>query len=107
EEFGVKGCCKNWHAGAVVAVVLEDIGGDVGEVGSVVAGTVQRDLRIVRLLAAQIYFCAGNPPVTMAAGPALFVEFQIIAVAGIAMLAAPDLDASAWVASEEGDMRLG
>ena len=45
---------------------------------------------------------AGDAPVAMTAGPALFVEVEVVAVAGVAGVAGPDLDAGAGVAREDG-----
>ena len=59
-------------------------------------------LRAVGLLVAHVDVWAGDAPVAMAAGPALFVEVEVVAVAGVAGVAGPDLEAGAGVAGEDG-----
>ena len=54
------------------------------------------------MLVAHVDLGAGDAPVAMTAGPALFVEVEVDGVAGVAGVAGPDLDAGAGVAGEDG-----
>src|SRR5258708_13938301 len=56
---------------------------------------------IVRLLCPKVDFSAGDFPVTMSTWPALLVEFQIVSVARISVVAAPHLNAGTGIAREE------
>src|ERR1700704_334320 len=60
-------------------------------------------LRIVGELVAHVDLVAGDAPVAMTAGPALLMEVQVDAVAGVAGVAGPDLDAGAWGAGKDAD----
>ena len=59
-------------------------------------------LRVVGELVAHVDLGAGDAPVAVTAGPALFVEVEVDAVAGISGVSGPDLDAGAGVAGEDG-----
>src|SRR5271170_4663209 len=72
------------------------------EVGGVGLYALCGLLGIVGELVAHVDFGAGDAPVAMTAGPALFVEVEVDAVAGVAGLAGPDLDAGARVAGKDG-----
>src|ERR1700722_19858935 len=71
------------------------------EVGGVGFGALGCELRIVELLVAHVGSGACDAPVAVTAGPALLVKVEVDAVAGIAGVAGPDLDAGAWIARED------
>src|SRR4051812_3131698 len=61
----------------------------------------QRGVRIVFLLAAQVGLGLRHAPVAMSSRPMFLVKFQIVWIAGISRVAAPDLDPCFWIAREE------
>ena len=69
----------------------------------VLADLFERGLDLVRLLVGHVHAGSGHAPVAMPAGPALLVEVQVGAFAGVADIAGPDLDAGARVAGKDGD----
>ena len=71
----------------------------VGGVGPDALGGV---VGVVGLLVGHVDLGAGDAPVAMSAGPALFVEVEVGGVAGVAGVAGPDLDAGAGVAGKDG-----
>ncbi len=101
EELGVEGGAEDGRDG-VVEAGLEGLVDEMDEVGGVGFGALGGLLRVVGLLVAHVDVGAGDAPVAMTAGPALLVEVEVDAVAGIAGVAGPDLDAGAGVAREDG-----
>ena len=81
---------------------VEGLPDEVDEVGGVGLGALGGESGVVRLLVGHVDVGAGDAPVAMAAGPALFVEVEVVAVAGVAGVAGPDLEAGAGVAGEDG-----
>src|SRR5579864_9229720 len=106
KKFRVKRRGQNRGSSAVVAVTLQRFRGDADKMLCVFARTLQRNRRIIRLLQAKIDFVSCNPPVAIAARPAFFVELQIVRVAGISLVTAPNLRAGAGIAREESNLRI-
>src|SRR5579875_1769528 len=73
------------------------------EVRGVLADALEGSLGEVGLLGADFDVVAGDAPVAMTAGPALFVEVEIVLVAGVAGVSGPDLGSGTGVAREDGD----
>src|SRR5260221_13317404 len=101
EQFSVKRSSQRRGPRAVLAMVLKRIRCDAGKVCGMLARAVLCDTWIVRLLQAKIDFGTADPPVTMPAGPVLFMEFQIIGVTRISMIATPHLNAGTRIAREK------
>ena len=101
EEFGVEGGAEDGRD-VVVEAGLERLVDEMDEVGGVGFDALGGLLGIVGLLVAHVDLVAGDAPVAMTAGPALFVEVEVDAVAGVAGVAGPDLDAGAGIAGEDG-----
>ena len=106
EEFGVEGGAEDGWDGVGHAGV-EGLPDEMDEVRGMGFDTLGGEVGIVGLLVGHVDVRAGDGPVAMTAGPALLVEVEVVAVAGIAEVAGPDLDAGGGVAGEDcGRVRL-
>src|SRR5207302_11289781 len=101
EEFGVEGGAEDGRDG-VVEAGFQRLVDEMDEVGGVGFDALGGLLGVIGELVAHVDFVAGDAPVAMTAGPALFMEIEIDSVAGIASVAGPDLNTGAWVAGEDG-----
>jgi len=101
EELGVEGRAEDGWDG-VAEVFVEGFADEGDEVCGVFFDAFGGLMRVVELLVAHVYLGASDAPVAVSAGPAFFVEVEIVAVAGVACVAGPDLYAGAWVAGENG-----
>ncbi len=102
EELGVEGRGEDGGNGIVHGGV-DGFPDEMDEVGGVGLGALGGAGGVVGLLVGHVDVGAGDGPVAMTAGPALLVEVEVVAVAGIAEVAGPDLGAGAGVAGEDGD----
>ena len=102
EELGVEGRAED-GGHRIVHGRVEGFPREMDEVGGVDLGTLGGAGRVVGLLVGHVDVGAGDGPVAMTAGPALLVEVEIVAVAGIAEVARPDLSAGGGVAGKDGD----
>ena len=101
EELGVEGRGEDGRDGIVHAGV-DGFPDEMDEVGGVGLGALGGAGGIVGLLVGHVDVGAGDGPVAMTAGPAFLVEVEVVAVAGIAEVAGPDLGTGAGVAGEDG-----
>ncbi len=101
EELGVEGGAEDGRDGFAEAFV-EGLPDETGVVGGVVFDAGDGFLRVVGELVAHVYLGAGDAPVAVTAGPALFVEVEVDAVAGVSGVSGPYLNAGAGVAGEDG-----
>ncbi len=101
KELGVEGRREDGRYGVVHGGV-EGFPDEVDEVGGVGLGALDGAGGVVGLLVGHVDAGAGDGPVTMTAGPALLVEVEVVAVAGVAEVARPDLGAGAGVAGKDG-----
>ncbi len=101
EELGVEGRGED-RRDCVVHAGVDGFPDEMDEVGGVGLGALGGKSGVVGLLVGHVDLGAGDGPVAMTAGPALLVEVEVVAVAGIAELAGPDLGAGAGVAGEDG-----
>src|ERR1041385_5725838 len=74
KELCIKWRSQNRGSSAIFAVTLQRLCGDADKMLGVFARTLQRNRRIIWLLQTQIRFCASDPPISISAGPALFVK---------------------------------
>ena len=102
EELGVERRGKDGRVVFAQAILKRRLH-DGHEVLGVVSGTGGRALRAVGCLEGEIGLGMGDLPVTVAAGPALLMEVEVVAVAGIALVAAPDLETGFGVTREGRD----
>jgi len=101
EELGVEGRAEDGRDG-VVEAGLERLVDEMDEVGGVRFDALGGLLRVVGLLVSHADFGAGDAPVAMTAGPAFLVEVEVDAVAGVAGVSGPDLEAGVGVAGKDG-----
>ena len=90
EEFGVKGRAEDGRCGLGEAG-LECVVHERDKVRGVALDAGLGVMRVVGFLAFHVDVRAGDAPVAMAARPAFLVEVAVVAVAGIAEVAGPDL----------------
>src|SRR5205085_10151977 len=101
EQLGVER--RDDDSRAVLLLLLRDALEQVGEVRRVTLHTVERRVRLIRTLRAQVDVAAAHAPQLQTARPADLVEFEVPLVARVALVAAPDLHRGAGIAYQRGD----
>ena len=86
EELGVEGRTEHRRDGSV-ETGRERLVDEGDEVAGVLAGTLGGLVRPVDVLVADVDSRAGDLPVAVAAGKALFMEVEVVGVAGVAGVA--------------------
>ena len=100
KQFRVEGRSQD-GGGAVAAKSFQHVASDVGKMLGVAVGASQRAVGMVGSLVAQIDLGTGHLPIAMSAGPAFFVEVEIRSLAGISLVAAPNLHTGSGIAGEK------
>ena len=105
EELGVEGGREDGRSGVagLGSGFAEGFGDEADEVLRVALSAGGGFVGEVRLLVAHVDTRASDAPVAVSSGPTLFVEVDIVSVAGVPGVAGPHLDAGAGVAREDGD----
>src|SRR5271170_2432413 len=101
EELCVEGGAEDGRDG-VVEAGLQSLVDKMDEVGGVGLDALGCFLRVVGLLVVHVDPWAGDAPVAMPAGPAFFMEVEVDAVAGVAGVSGPDLEAGVGIAGKDG-----
>src|SRR6266567_6564567 len=103
KQFSIKRSGQHRGPSAFLAMMLKRVRGDASKVRGVFTCARLGRGGIVRLFQAKIDFGTADPPVAMPSGPVLFMEFQIVGVTGITLIAAPHLNAGTRIAGEKRD----